>query len=87
MSQKIVLFLPPYSGPLIGPPLSLLSLAGALRQGGFETRIIDSALQPDYIGHIERDIQDCPMFRDLLTDRTDECRSDPCRAPCQAIAS
>src|SRR5258705_6762465 len=62
MSQKVVLFLPPYTGGLIGPPLSLLSLASPLRAAGFEPRIIDGALQPDYLDRIEREIQDCLCF-------------------------
>ncbi|SRR6266849_5102855 len=62
MSTKVVLFLPPYSGGLIGPPLSLLSLASPLREAGFEARIIDGALQPDYLDRIEKEIQDCLCF-------------------------
>ena len=33
-SRKVLLFLPPYSGKLLGPPLGLLSLAGSLRAAG-----------------------------------------------------
>jgi radical SAM superfamily enzyme YgiQ (UPF0313 family) len=62
MSTKVVLFLPPYSGGLIGPPLSLLSLASPLREAGFEVRIIDGALQHDYLDRIEKEIQDCLCF-------------------------
>jgi anaerobic magnesium-protoporphyrin IX monomethyl ester cyclase len=62
MSRKVVLFLPPYSGGLIGPPLSLLSLAAPLREAGFEARIIDGALRSDYIDLIEKEIQDCLCF-------------------------
>lgn len=62
MSQKVVLFLPPYTGGLIGPPLSLLSLASPLRGAGFEVRIVDGALQPDYLDRIEKEIQDCLCF-------------------------
>ena len=34
-SRKVLLFLPPYSGKLLGPPLGLLSLAGSLRAAGY----------------------------------------------------
>src|SRR5690349_4449410 len=60
--EKIVLFLPPYSGGLIGPPLSLLSLAAPLRTHGFDVRIIDGALQPDFRDRIEKELQDCLCF-------------------------
>jgi anaerobic magnesium-protoporphyrin IX monomethyl ester cyclase len=62
MSGKVVLFLPPYSGGLIGPPLSLLSLAAPLRDAGFEAHIIDGALRSDYLALIEKEIQDCLCF-------------------------
>lgn len=58
-SRKVVLFLPPYSGGLIGPPLNLLSLASPLRDAGFEARIIDGALHANYQELIEREIEDC----------------------------
>ena len=45
-SRKVVLFLPPYSGKILGAPLGLLSLAGSIRAAGFEPRIIDGALDP-----------------------------------------
>ncbi|MBP1598869.1 MAG: hypothetical protein H6Q05_4246, partial [Acidobacteria bacterium] len=41
--KKVVLFLPPYSGPPMGPPAGLLSLASSLRGNGYETKIIDAA--------------------------------------------
>lgn len=62
MSRKVVLFLPPYSGGLIGPPLSLLSLAAPLRDAGFEPRIIDGALLADYLALIEKEVRDCLCF-------------------------
>ncbi|MBZ5636604.1 MAG: B12-binding domain-containing radical SAM protein [Acidobacteriia bacterium] len=48
-SRKVVLFLPPYSGKLLGPPLGLLSLAGSLRAAGYIPQIIDGALDRDYM--------------------------------------
>jgi anaerobic magnesium-protoporphyrin IX monomethyl ester cyclase len=62
MSRKVVLFLPPYSGGLIGPPLSLLSLAAPLRDAGFDPHVIDGALKPDYLALVEKEIQDCLCF-------------------------
>jgi hypothetical protein len=43
---KVVLFLPPYDGKLLGPPLGLLSLAASVREAGYEPVIIDGALEP-----------------------------------------
>jgi anaerobic magnesium-protoporphyrin IX monomethyl ester cyclase len=62
MSRKVILFLPPYSGGLIGPPLSLLSLAAPLREAGFEPVIIDGALRSNYWDLIEKAIPDCLCF-------------------------
>ena len=62
LSRKVVLFLPPYSGKLLGAPLGLLSLAGSLRAAGFESCIIDGALDPDYRRRIAEEIQDCICF-------------------------
>ncbi len=75
-SRKVVLFLPPYAGRILGPPLGLLSLAGSLREAGYEPRIIDGALLPDYESRIAREIPDAlcfgvslltgPMIRDAI---------------------
>lgn len=51
--KKVVLFLPPYSGPPMGPPAGLLSLASPLRRNGYETSIIDAAVVPDYLPALE----------------------------------
>jgi radical SAM superfamily enzyme YgiQ (UPF0313 family) len=61
-SRKVVLFLPPYAGAVLGPPLGLLSLAGALRQAGYQPRIIDGALDRDYRSTVAREIEDCLCF-------------------------
>jgi anaerobic magnesium-protoporphyrin IX monomethyl ester cyclase len=61
-SHKVVLFLPPYSGKILGAPLGLLSLAGSIREAGFEPRIIDGALDPDYRRRIADEIKDCACF-------------------------
>jgi anaerobic magnesium-protoporphyrin IX monomethyl ester cyclase len=61
-SRKVVLFLPPYDGTVLGPPLGLLSLAAALREAGYVPSIIDGALRPDYMRMIAEEIEDCACF-------------------------
>ncbi|HYL35550.1 MAG TPA: radical SAM protein [Bryobacteraceae bacterium] len=61
-SRDVVLFLPPYAGKLLGPPLGLLSLAGSLRAAGYNPRIIDGALDRDYAASIAREIRDSLCF-------------------------
>ena len=53
---KVVLFYPPYDGPPLGSPLSLLSLAGTLREANFEVVLIDAAIEPRYL---ERIVEEC----------------------------
>lgn len=53
---KVVLFYPPYDGPPLGSPLSLLSLAGTLREANFEVVLIDAAIEPRYL---ERIAEEC----------------------------
>jgi anaerobic magnesium-protoporphyrin IX monomethyl ester cyclase len=75
-SRKVLLFLPPCGGKVLGPPLGLLSLAGSLRQAGYEPCIIDGALHRDYMKRIEQESADClcfgvslltgPMIRDAI---------------------
>ena len=59
---RVVLFLPPYKGRLLGPPLGLLSLAGSLRAAGYGVLIIDGALRSDYLKLIEESVDDCLCF-------------------------
>ncbi len=49
---KVILFYPPYDGPPLGAPLSLLSLAGTLREANFEVALIDAAIEPKYLDKI-----------------------------------
>ena len=75
-NQKVLLFLPPYEGAVFGPPLGLLSLAASLRQAGFEPRIIDGSITPDFLAAIRGELDDClafgvslltgPMIRDAI---------------------
>src|SRR5215471_7582972 len=58
MSGKVVLFYPPYEGQPLGAPLCLLALAATLREHGFEVRIIDAAVEPNYKQAIREEISD-----------------------------
>jgi radical SAM superfamily enzyme YgiQ (UPF0313 family) len=49
---KVILFYPPYDGPPLGAPLSLLALAGTLREARFEVALIDAAIEPHYLDRI-----------------------------------
>ena len=49
---KVILFYPPYDGPPLGAPLSLLALAGTLREARFEVILIDAAIEPAYLNKI-----------------------------------
>lgn len=69
--RTVVLFLPPYAGRVLGPPLGLLCLAAPLRQAGYEVTIIDGAIQPDYLAAIDRALDEALCFGiSLLTGST-----------------
>jgi anaerobic magnesium-protoporphyrin IX monomethyl ester cyclase len=61
-SRRVLLFLPPYAGKVLGPPLGLLSLAASLRNAGYEPVLIDGALRPDYLRRIAAEVNDCACF-------------------------
>jgi anaerobic magnesium-protoporphyrin IX monomethyl ester cyclase len=61
-SRKVLLFLPPYAGKVLGPPLGLLSLAGSLREAGYQPVIIDGALDREYMQRIREHAADCACF-------------------------
>jgi len=75
-TRKVLLFLPPYAGKLLGPPLSLLSLAGSLRDAGYDPCLIDGALDRNFAETIAREIDTAvcfgvslltgPMIRDAI---------------------
>lgn len=48
MRPKVILFYPPYDGPPLSAPLCLLSLAGTLLEAGFDARVMDAAVTPDW---------------------------------------
>lgn len=55
--NKVVLFYPPYDGPPLGAPLSLLCLASPLQQAGFEVVLIDNVINPDFERAILREAE------------------------------
>lgn len=57
-SNKVVLFYPPYDGPPLGAPLSLLCLASPLLQAGYDVKLVDDLLYPDYEEAILRQTED-----------------------------
>src|SRR3984885_13509355 len=57
-TNKVVLFYPPYDGPPLGAPLSLLCLASPLLQAGFEVKLVDNLLYPNYERAILRETED-----------------------------
>jgi anaerobic magnesium-protoporphyrin IX monomethyl ester cyclase len=56
------LFYPPYDGPPLGAPLSLLCLASPLLQAGFEVRLVDNLISPDYEQTILRESDDALLL-------------------------
>jgi anaerobic magnesium-protoporphyrin IX monomethyl ester cyclase len=52
---KVILFYPPYDGPPLGAPLSLLTLAGTLREANFEVVLIDAAIESRYLERIAKE--------------------------------
>ena len=56
--NKVVLFYPPYDGPPLGAPLSLLCLASPLIQSGFDVKLIDNLIAADYEQAILRETED-----------------------------
>ncbi len=61
-SLRVILYQPPYSGTVIGPPLGLLSLAGSLRDAGYEPVLIDGMLEPDPLARIQQESKKCAAF-------------------------
>lgn len=55
--NKVVLFYPPYEGPPLGAPLALLCLASPLLEAGFNVKLVDNLLAPDYENEILRETE------------------------------
>ncbi len=74
--KKVVLFFPSYASQEASPPLALISIAGPLVQEGYRIEIIDSAVEPDYIGKVLAHLKGAiclgislitgPMIRDTI---------------------
>jgi anaerobic magnesium-protoporphyrin IX monomethyl ester cyclase len=56
------LFYPPYDGPPLGAPLSLLCLASPLLQAGFEVKLVDNLISHDYEQTILRESEDALLL-------------------------
>ena len=57
-ANKVGLFYPPYDGPPLGAPLSLLCLASPLLSAGFQVKLVDNLIYPDYEQAILRETED-----------------------------
>jgi anaerobic magnesium-protoporphyrin IX monomethyl ester cyclase len=56
--KKVVLFYPPYDGPPLGAPLCMLALASPLLEAGFEVKLVDNLISPDFEKTILRETED-----------------------------
>lgn len=80
MSNKVVLFYPPYGGPPLGAPLCLLTVASPLLESGFRVTVIDGAVVPDYEAVIAREIPNALVFGiSLLTGPSIRAAARVCR--------
>jgi len=61
-ANKIVLFYPPYDGPPLGAPLSLLCLAAPLLQAAFDVKLIDNLISPDMEKTILHEVEDALLL-------------------------
>lgn len=50
--KKIVLFFPSYGSDEASPPLALIAIAGPLATQGYDIRIVDTALERDYLSAV-----------------------------------
>jgi anaerobic magnesium-protoporphyrin IX monomethyl ester cyclase len=58
VKTKVVLFYPPYDGPPLSAPLCMLALAAPLLQAGFEVKLIDNLIFPDFEQAVLRETED-----------------------------
>jgi anaerobic magnesium-protoporphyrin IX monomethyl ester cyclase len=56
--KKVVLFFPAYASNEACPPLALIAIAGPLVTAGYEVKIIDTAMEPDYVNAVRREVKD-----------------------------
>jgi anaerobic magnesium-protoporphyrin IX monomethyl ester cyclase len=55
--RKVVLFYPPYDGEALSAPLCLLSLASPLLEAGFDVKVVDAAIEPNWESRVLREVQ------------------------------
>ncbi len=72
-SRRVVL--PPYEGEILGPPLGLLGLVGALRQARYKADIVDGSLFGRFPPPSDRSHYRLPLLRGLLAYRPDDGRN------------
>jgi radical SAM superfamily enzyme YgiQ (UPF0313 family) len=66
--KKVVLFFPSYHSDEAAPPLALIHLAAPLVERGYDVRIIDSAVTPDPVAAVRREIDGaCCLGISLVT--------------------
>ena len=56
--KKVVLFFPAYASNEACPPLALIAIAGPLITAGYEVKIIDTAMEQDFVGAVMREVED-----------------------------
>src|SRR5208337_4842813 len=56
MKDKVILIYPPYTGPPLGAPLCLLSLASPLLEAGFRVSLIDGAIHSELESTVVREL-------------------------------
>jgi len=54
--NKIVFFFPSYDSNEAAPPLALIAISGPLVKQGYDIRIIDTAIEQDYVGAVMREM-------------------------------
>ncbi len=55
--NKVVLFFPSYASKEASPPLALIAVAAPLVEAGYEVKIVDSALDEDYLEAVLRELE------------------------------
>jgi len=56
--KKIVLFFPSYNSDEAAPPLALIAIAAPLVQQGYDIKIIDTAIEDDYVAAVMAELED-----------------------------
>lgn len=57
VKNKVVLFFPAYASNEACPPLALVAVAGPLVSAGYEVKIVDTAMDPDYVNTVVREVE------------------------------